>query len=322
VSADVKDLLARKKEAGADNSHSEIAALFGAAGDGRHIEKLSVTKLVPYAKHPFNAYSEELLAVLASDIKENGLIHAIVVRRLSADKYEILSGHSRTAAAKLAGMTELDAVVCAADDNEASIIVTKANFLQRPTILPSEKARAFHLRNSELKKLRGIAAKQPETPCRYVVYETDSHDGNDEIYRELEREFGESKSTIFRYMRLIYLIPEFAEMVDGGKLSLVLGNDISALRPEVQQLVYDYFVMNRKERPPATIIARLRQEEGKITKELLNTLCRCHDRAKKRIGSVTLKSADLKKYAPHFKSAEDLQRIILRLLDDYVKAQS
>jgi ParB family chromosome partitioning protein len=260
--------------------------------------------------------------VLAADIKENGLIHAIVVRRLSADKYEILSGHSRTAAAKLAGMTEIDAIVCAADDNEASRIVTKANFLQRPRILPSEKARAFHLRNNELKKARGFAGNMPEIPCKYVVYETDSHGGNEEIYKELEREFGESKSTIFRYMRLIYLIPEFSGMVDGGKLSLVSGNDISALRHEVQQLVYDYFVVGKNEKPPAKIIAQLRRTDGKITMELIDTLYNRQSSVKTRIGSVTLTSANLKKYAAHFKNAEDLQKIIWRLLDDYVKSQS
>ena len=103
----------------------------------------------PYAKSLDK--NDEAIKALSEDIKKNGVISPIIVRKLKGNSYyEILSGHRRTKAARLAGLDEIPAIVKEniADDEAICIITDNEN--QRKDILPSERAKAYKLRKEIL----------------------------------------------------------------------------------------------------------------------------------------------------------------------------
>ena len=78
----------------------------------------------------FRPYSREKLLALAEQLREDGLFVRIIVRPIATGMYEILSGHNRVAAAKLAGWTKIPAEVVEADDTRAIVIATSTNLIQ------------------------------------------------------------------------------------------------------------------------------------------------------------------------------------------------
>lgn len=74
------------------------------------VQEIPIDLLVPYGKHPFTLYTGERLDDMVQSVKNNGILTPIIVRD-AAGKYEILAGHNRTNAAKIAGLTTVPAVV-------------------------------------------------------------------------------------------------------------------------------------------------------------------------------------------------------------------
>ena len=133
-----------------------VEELFGAnesAGDAG-VTALRLDQLQAFREHPFRVQDDEEMAALTDSVRENGVLTPIVVRPLSNRKYEILSGHRRTRAARLAGLSEIPAIVRELDDDAATILMVDSN-LQREKILPSEKAMAYKLRMEAIKHQAG-----------------------------------------------------------------------------------------------------------------------------------------------------------------------
>ena len=91
----------------------------------------------------FRPYSKEKLEALAGQLKEDGLVVRIIVRPVTVDMYEILSGHNRVAAAKLAGWSTIPAEVVEADDARAIVIATSTNLIQRQRLTIIERGKAY-----------------------------------------------------------------------------------------------------------------------------------------------------------------------------------
>ena len=94
---------------------------------------------------PFKPYTPEKLTELAESIRQNGVIEAISVRTKPDGRMEILAGHNRVAAAKLAGLQTVPAIVQKLDDDAAEILLVDSNLKHREKLLPSEKARAYKM---------------------------------------------------------------------------------------------------------------------------------------------------------------------------------
>ena len=94
---------------------------------------------------PFKPYTPEKLEELAESIRQNGIIEAISVRTKPDGRMEILAGHNRVAAAKLAGLQTVPAIVQQLDDDAAEILLVDSNLKHRGKLLPSEKARAYKM---------------------------------------------------------------------------------------------------------------------------------------------------------------------------------
>ncbi|GHV09085.1 hypothetical protein FACS1894217_12610 [Clostridia bacterium] len=200
------------------------------------IRQLPIANLVPFSNHPFKLYDGKRFDDMVESVKANGILVPIVVRPLG-DQYEILSGHNRVEAAKVAELEAVPAVVREGlSDDEALLIVTETNLIQRSfaDMKPSERALALATHYGAMKKKSGYRSdllEEIETlTCSPVAHRSRSRD-------KLGTQYGLSKDTIARYLRVNELIDELKEMLDQGTIAMRAAVSLSYLKEKEQWLV-------------------------------------------------------------------------------------
>lgn len=173
---------------------------------------------------PFKPYTPEKLTELAESIRQNGIIEAISVRTKPDGRMEILAGHNRVAAAKLAGLQTVPAIVQQLDDDAAEILLVESNIQHRETLLPSERARGYQML-LEARKRQG--QRTDLTSCQIGTKLR-----SDEEVAEL---CGDSARQVQRYIRLNNLIDPLMDMVDEGKPGFTAAVDLSYLAQREQE---------------------------------------------------------------------------------------
>ncbi len=103
---------------------------------------LPLAQVEPGLNQPRKHFEEEALADLAESIRQHGMIQPLTVRKLSSGYYQIIAGERRWRAARLAGLTEVPAVVIEADDRKAMELAMIEN-LQREDLNPMEEAEGY-----------------------------------------------------------------------------------------------------------------------------------------------------------------------------------
>lgn len=273
------------------------------------IEKIKLEETVSYSKHPFRVPENAALKALAKDIKEHGLLEPIIVRVLGfGGRYEILSGHRRVASQKLNGAIEIEARVVKVSDIEAAQIVINSNFLQRDKILPSERAKSYMLRNECLKKEKYGAVSNGWTKVDEYTQDV------------LAKEFDVSKSSIFMYIRLNYLINEFLELVDDAKIKLSLAVDLSYFPKGRQVVIYKYFFVDKKDVLKTDTLKEMKKNLTNITEENLEEITRKLNAPKEK----KVRPADrvVKLYIKYFKNEEDMMNRVENLLREYIEKKN
>lgn len=107
---------------------------------------LPLDKLTPFftADIGFRPYTPSQLQALAGQLAEDELMVRIIVRPIPGEeRYEILAGHNRTAAARLAGWSEIPAEVVEADDARAVVIATSTNLIHRQNLSIIVRGKAY-----------------------------------------------------------------------------------------------------------------------------------------------------------------------------------
>lgn len=140
----------------------------------RQQTEIAIDQLAPFMYHPFRLYDGERLDDMVESVRKNGVLVPIITRKVG-DSYEILSGHNRVNAAKLAGLEKVPAVILEdVPDDEAWIYVIETNLMQRSfaDMAHSEKAAVIAMQHSKLfsqGKRNDILAefKMLETPHEY-----------------------------------------------------------------------------------------------------------------------------------------------------------
>ena len=103
---------------------------------------LPISQVESYSAQPRKLFDEDALSELADSIREHGVIQPLTVRKLSSGYYQIIAGERRWRAARLAGLTEIPAVVIEADDQKAAELALVEN-LQREDLNPMEEAAGY-----------------------------------------------------------------------------------------------------------------------------------------------------------------------------------
>ena len=130
------------------------------------VQQIPIDELHPFTNHPFKVVDDEAMTRTVESIAQFGVLAPLIARPCpDGDGYEIISGHRRQFAAKMAGLETLPVIVRDMDDDAATILMVDSN-LQREHISPSERAFAYKMKMDAMKRTAG---RPPKENPRQVV---------------------------------------------------------------------------------------------------------------------------------------------------------
>lgn len=267
------------------------------------MDTLDIAQLHPFADHPFHPYTDERLRDLTDSIREHGVLMPVLVRPMASGGYEIISGHNRVEAAKLAGLDKVPVTIREMDDDLATIAMVDSNLRQRDILLPSEKAWAYRMKMEAMRRQSG----RPRNNCAQVGPNFGKRT------RDLIAEkMGESKNQISRYIRLTELIPPLLAMIDQGHLPFNPAVELSYLSPQNQTSLLA--ILERDEITPSLAQAQNLHKLStldKLDESAIEAILLTEPILKKK---VTLKVDRIAPYFPRGTNPEEMEAVILRLL--------
>ena len=273
-------------------------------------------------------YEGDRLEDMAQSIREHGVLNPVIVRK-AARGYEMLAGHNRTNAAKIAGLTEVPAIVKTdLSDEDAYVYVIETNLLQRSfaELLPSEKAAVLVARYEKISSqgkrndIRQEIEALEET-CGHDVHKSRKRTCGHDVHKSqksrdgLGEEYGMTGRNIARYMRLDRLILEFKDAVDKGTLAMVAAVDLSYLNVKMQKLIQQVAEAEGKKLKPKQAV-ELRKMGKEITKEAVESVLAGKEQKKPQSVSVKLPVELYERYFGQM-DAGAVQEIMEKALEGY-----
>ena len=292
VLAAYDDLFVPTEEINTDENHETI-------------QEISLSQLHSFKDHPFKVLDNEDMANLVESIKQYGVLVPVIVRLDPAGGYELIAGHRRHHASKLAGLETIPALVRSLDDDAATIIMVDSN-LQRESLLPSERAFAYKMKLDAMKRRAG-------RPSKENLSQVGTQKRSDELLAE---QVGESRNQIQRYIRLTTLVEPLLAMLDEKKIALNSAYKLSFLSKDEQAALIK--VIKRTQiMPSLSQTQRLKtfSEDGTLSEAVISAILskKKADKAEK----VTFKTNTLKKYFPDNYTTQDMQETIIALLEKW-----
>ena len=273
------------------------------------VQQIPIDALHPFTNHPFKVLDDEAMTRTVESIAQYGVLAPLIARpRPDGDGYEIISGHRRQYAAKLAGLDTLPVIVRQMDDNAAVLLMVDSN-LQREHILPSERAFAYKMKLDALKNQGArsdLTSSQIGTKLR----------ADEKVAQDL----GESRNQIQRFIRLTNLIPELLDMVDEKKISFNPAVELSYL-DESQQRDFLEAMEDTQNAPSLSQAQQLKKmaQQGEFSYEKAFDVMGQEKKSEK--DTVTIKNETLRKYFPRSYTPKQMEEKIIQLLDAWQKKQ-
>ena len=273
------------------------------------VQQIPIDALHPFTNHPFKVLDDEAMTRTVESIAQYGVLAPLIARpHPDGDGYEIISGHRRQYAAKLAGLDTLPVIVRQMSDDAAVILMVDSN-LQREHILPSERAFAYKMKLEALKNQGArsdLTSSQIGTKLR----------ADEKVAQDL----GESRNQVQRFIRLTNLIPELLDMVDEKKISFNPAVELSYL-DESQQRDFLEAMQDTQNAPSLSQAQQLKKmaQQGELSYEKAFDVMGQEKRSEK--DTVTIKNETLRKYFPRSYTPKQMEEKIIQLLDAWQKKQ-
>ena len=272
------------------------------------VQQIPIDELHPFTNHPFKVLDDEAMTRTVESIAQYGVLAPLIARpRPDGDGYEIISGHRRQYAAKLAGLETLPVIVRQMSDDAAVILMVDSN-LQREHILPSERAFAYKMK---LDAIKNQGARSDLTSTQVAQKLSVEKVGDDA---------GVSKDTIRRFIRLTNLIPELLDMVDEKKIAFNPAVELSYL-DESQQRDFLEAMEDTQNAPSLSQAQQLKKmaQQGEFSYEKAFDVMGQEKKSEK--DTVTIKNETLRKYFPRSYTPKQMEEKIIQLLDAWQKKQ-
>ena len=266
------------------------------------VQQIPIDELHPFTNHPFKVVDDEAMTRTVESIAQFGVLAPLIARpRPDGDGYEIISGHRRQFAAKMAGLETLPVIVRDMDDDAATILMVDSN-LQREHISPSERAFAFKMKMDAIKRQ---GARSDLTSVQLAPKLSTEKIGE---------EAGMSKDNVKRYIRLTNLIPELLDMVDNKKISFNPAVELSYL-DEKQQREFLEAMNDTQNAPSLSQAQKLKKmaQSGEFTYEKAFDIM--GQEKKSELDTVTIKNETLRKYFPRSYTPRQMEEKIIQLLE-------
>ena len=281
-----------------------------AHSQAEQVQQIPIDALHPFINHPFKVLDDEAMTRTVESVAQYGVLAPLIARpRPEGDGYEIISGHRRQYAAKLAGLDTLPVIVRQMSDDAAVILMVDSN-LQREHILPSERALAYKMKLDAMRRTSGRPSK--ENPRQLV--------GNFETADIVGKESGESGRQVQRFIRLTNLVPELLDMVDEKKIAFNPAVELSYL-DESQQRDFLEAMEDTQNAPSLSQAQQLKKmaQQGEFSYEKAFDVMGQEKKSEK--DTVTIKNETLRKYFPRSYTPKQMEEKIIQLLDAWQKKQ-
>ena len=273
------------------------------------VQQIPIDELHPFTNHPFKVLDDEAMTRTVESIAQYGVLAPLIARpRPDGDGYEIISGHRRQYAAKLAGLDTLPVIVRQMSDDAAVILMVDSN-LQREHILPSERAFAYKMKLEALKN-QGARSDLTSDQVGQKLWSVE----------QVANDAGESKTQIQRFIRLTSLIPELLDMVDEKKIAFNPAVELSYL-DESQQRDFLEAMEDTQNAPSLSQAQQLKKmaQQGEFSYEKAFDVMGQEKKSEK--DTVTIKNETLRKYFPRSCTPKQMEEKIIQLLDAWQKKQ-
>ena len=272
------------------------------------VRQIPIEELFPFKEHPFKVLDDEAMQRTVESVAQYGVLAPLIARPRPEGGYEIISGHRRQYAAKLAGLDTLPVIVRQMSDDAAVILMVDSN-LQRENILPSERAFAYKMKLEAIKNQGArsdLTSSQIGTKLR--------------ADEKVAQDSGESRNQIQRFIRLTNLIPELLDMVDEKKISFNPAVELSYL-DEAQQRDFLQAMDETQNAPSLSQAQRMKKlaQEGKLTYEAAFAIM--GESKKDELDKVVIKNDTLKKYFPRSYTPRQMEDVIIKLLEQWQRRQ-
>lgn len=279
------------------------------------ILQLSVDELkdAPPELNRFRLLPEDKFAELREDIRLNGILSPLLVRRLADGSWQILAGRNRRRAARELGYNTVPCIPKEADGDDEARLVINADNRQYRESLPSELGWSYR---DEL-EIRSRQGQRTDLTFSRTGKKLDTNS-------DMASQIGASKTKIHRYIRLTYLIPELLVLVDRKKIGLTVGEQLSFLSKHSQEIVYGYCYAEDPGHPLKEAQAKaLRAAEADpdriIDQDLLEELTAA--KPKLRFRTLKLEMAPLRDYFPAGTPEEVVVQTIRTALSVYFEGK-
>ena len=273
---------------------------------------IPISEIDDFPDHPFKVKIDEDMDQLVQSIKERGIITPATLRPKEDGRYEIVSGHRRKKACELAGLDTVKAEVREMSRDEAIILMVESN-LQRSTILPSEKAFSYKMRLEAMKRQAGRPSQDNYSPLGNNLMGTKSSD-------VMAEEVGESKNTIFRYIRLTELIQPLLDLVDEGRIAFRPAVELSYLKKEEQEaLVEEISYADATPSLAQAIKMKKFSQEGKLSTEVIESIMSEEKPNQKE--KINIRYEDARRYIPASVPYNKTGEYIMKALEYYHRVQ-
>ncbi|MBQ2348917.1 MAG: ParB N-terminal domain-containing protein, partial [Clostridia bacterium] len=247
-------------------------------GNNVQVRMIDCDLLVEYHNHKFSLYTGERLEDMVESIKANGIFTPLIVQPLGT-KYEILIGHNRWNAAKLAGLTEVPCIVkTGLTEEEAEIYVIESNIMQRgfENLKISEQAEVLRIRYDSMFS----QGKRNDIQRELIMLENGENPTSVPMETKLEKgktskdkvgeEYGISASSVARLLRITKLCDTIKEWVDNGEIAVRAAVNLSYLNLDEQELITyeDPKKLNMK------VTSQLKDYAGVLDEETIDDIIR------------------------------------------------
>lgn len=273
---------------------------------------LPLDQIGDFPNHPFKVRQDDAMMEMMESVQLHGVLVPGLVRQLADGNYQMVSGHRRKLASRLAGLDTLPCIVRDLTDDEAIIVMVDSN-LQREKVLPSEKAFAYRMKLEAMRRQAGRPSKGNLSPVGMNYCGKQSLD-------IMSEESGESRNQIHRYIRLTYLLPEILAMVDDSKIAFRPAVELSYLAEKEQRILYD--AMGHADCTPSlaqAIKMKSFSREGKLSEAVIRSIMAEEKPNQKE--QFRIPKERISKYFKPGTPARTMEDTIIKALDYYRKRQ-
>jgi ParB family chromosome partitioning protein len=254
---------------------------------GESLQNLPLSLLQPGKYQPRTRMDQQSLAELAESIKSRGVMQPILVRPVSAGRYEIIAGERRWRAAQLAGLPEVPAVIREVPD-DAALAMSLIENIQRENLNPLEEAAGIQ---------------------RLIMEFGMTH-------QEASQALGSSRSAVSNLLRLLNLPAPVQELLMQGKIDMGHGRALLSLSPAKQIEIANVVAHKQLSvRETERLVHRLEHQKEKAHPRPDRDLMRLQENISAKLGAeVTIKSGKNGKgsIVIHYHTLEQLDGILSR----------